>query len=328
MPFFMIKNLILATMMTTTVGTTAFRDTPQNTNLQTFYQEQTLQLVDENWRYFYDQDSEQEQYYNYFTYSRARKTNNQFPNYQEVAITCTKEINYYKDSLEDPPQTNKNVFVYGLIKFVASSTINLNITQQRLLGNSTTAINQYTTTIKVTYAKQNDLSAQQMATLDSYIYNNHYEEYAITPQPAIVENTLYFDELSNANNDITDINITAEDTLSAGTTAYIYFKIQLQASPENANNVTIYRSNEVDYIPQTLYVSYDYTLDMDTIENYEVVSIPEILFSILTMPFAFISSAFNLTLFPGTPYSINITNIIWAILTALIFIFIIKKVLK
>lgn len=60
------------------------------------------------------------------------------------------------------------------------------------------------------------------------------------------------------------------------------------------------------------------------VNNYEVIDLPNLLFSILTMPFAFISQAFNLTLFPGTPYQINISNLFLTILAILIFVFIVK----
>lgn len=60
------------------------------------------------------------------------------------------------------------------------------------------------------------------------------------------------------------------------------------------------------------------------ITNYEVIDIPSLMFNILTMPFAFISTAFNLTLFPGTPYQINISNLFLTILAILIFVFIVK----
>lgn len=60
----------------------------------------------------------------------------------------------------------------------------------------------------------------------------------------------------------------------------------------------------------------------------EVIDIPGLIFTILGMPFAWMSTAFNFTLFPGTPYAINISHIVLAIVTAGILLFIIKKVLK
>lgn len=43
--------------------------------------------------------------------------------------------------------------------------------------------------------------------------------------------------------------------------------------------------------------------------TYEVIDLPGLMWQILTMPFAFVSQAFNLTLFPGTPYQVNISNL-------------------
>lgn len=62
--------------------------------------------------------------------------------------------------------------------------------------------------------------------------------------------------------------------------------------------------------------------------DYEIVDIGGLMFDILTMPFAFVSQAFNITLFPGTAYSINISNLFLAVFAALTFIFIIKKFIK
>lgn len=65
----------------------------------------------------------------------------------------------------------------------------------------------------------------------------------------------------------------------------------------------------------------------NTIIEVEMVDIPGLCFDILTMPFSFISQAFNLTLFPGTAYQINISNLFLSIIGILIFVFIIKKLL-
>lgn len=62
--------------------------------------------------------------------------------------------------------------------------------------------------------------------------------------------------------------------------------------------------------------------------TYEVVDIPGMMFQIIGMPFAFISTAFNLTIFPGTPYQLNISNLILAILAVILFTWLITKVVK
>lgn len=66
-----------------------------------------------------------------------------------------------------------------------------------------------------------------------------------------------------------------------------------------------------------------------TYNIYEVVDIPNLMYTVLTMPFAFISQAFApLTLFPNTPYQVNIGNLIMVLLALFVLIFIIKKVMK
>lgn len=60
----------------------------------------------------------------------------------------------------------------------------------------------------------------------------------------------------------------------------------------------------------------------------EVVDVPGIMYEVLTMPFAFMSQAFNLTLFPNTPYSVNVSNLLLTIIAILIFVFIIKVLVR
>lgn len=60
----------------------------------------------------------------------------------------------------------------------------------------------------------------------------------------------------------------------------------------------------------------------------EIVDIPGMMWEILTMPFAFISTAFNLTIFPNTPYAVNISNLVLTIFGVLVFVFIFKLLIK
>lgn len=60
----------------------------------------------------------------------------------------------------------------------------------------------------------------------------------------------------------------------------------------------------------------------------EIIDVPGMLFEIIMMPWRFISIAFNLTIFPGTPYSINFTNLLAGIFAAILSIAVVKIVLK
>lgn len=62
--------------------------------------------------------------------------------------------------------------------------------------------------------------------------------------------------------------------------------------------------------------------------SYEVIDIPGLMWEILTMPFAFVSQAFNLTLFPGTPFQINIANLFLSVLAIFVFIFLVSLIVK
>ena len=63
-------------------------------------------------------------------------------------------------------------------------------------------------------------------------------------------------------------------------------------------------------------------------DNYDVVDIPGLMFTILTLPFTFFSQAFNLTLFPGTPYQLNFADIIYIIIGGCALLFIIKTIMS
>lgn len=62
--------------------------------------------------------------------------------------------------------------------------------------------------------------------------------------------------------------------------------------------------------------------------NYEVIDLPNLLFTIVGLPFAFITGAFGFTLFSGTPYAINLADVFMIILTIIIFIWLIKLIMS
>lgn len=82
-------------------------------------------------------------------------------------------------------------------------------------------------------------------------------------------------------------------------------------------------------IPDFMDLNITYTVDLETANiDYEVVDIPGLLFEIIAMPFAFISQAFNFTLFPGTIYAINVSHVVLGLLVAGILIFILRIFFK
>ena len=62
--------------------------------------------------------------------------------------------------------------------------------------------------------------------------------------------------------------------------------------------------------------------------NTEIVDIPGTMIYILGMPFTFISTAFNITIFPGTPYQVNLSTLFLSIIAVLVFVFLLKIILN
>lgn len=79
------------------------------------------------------------------------------------------------------------------------------------------------------------------------------------------------------------------------------------------------------YLEDPINITGQYTVNPN---SYEVIDIPGLMFEILTMPFTFISMAFNLTLFPGTPYQVNISSLLLTIIGLAILIMILTIIIK
>lgn len=106
---------------------------------------------------------------------------------------------------------------------------------------------------------------------------------------------------------------------------FLYWKQQGQTTPTTSNNQLQLQS----YINYTQNNGGSFTANYTTATIIqEIVDIPGIMWQILSMPFTFISTAFNLTLFPGTPYQVNISNLLLTVFGVLVFVFIFKLILK
>ena len=88
----------------------------------------------------------------------------------------------------------------------------------------------------------------------------------------------------------------------------------------DSSNVQTNISN-LGVINDGLGLTYKYYINNPT---YEVIDLPNVMLSILTMPFTFFSQAFNLTLFPNTPYALNIGHTILIIVGVIGTIYLIK----
>lgn len=82
---------------------------------------------------------------------------------------------------------------------------------------------------------------------------------------------------------------------------------------------------ELVYLPiykATIMIAIKQIVNVST--EQEVIDIPGLMLQIISMPFTFISTAFNVTLFPGTQYQVNVGNFILGLIAILTILFIIK----
>lgn len=92
---------------------------------------------------------------------------------------------------------------------------------------------------------------------------------------------------------------------------------------EPINNEYLWENIEIENTLATLKTAYQTGYSTGGQQN-EIVPIRNIMLEILTMPFTFINQAFDVTLWEGTAYAVNIGNFIKGIIAILSIIFIIK----
>lgn len=188
----------------------------------------------------------------------------------------------------------------------------LNINTLLYEGNlNTVSTNNKIRTKTVELYTKSTLTTQQQDFINGANYNNYTEISTMFSQlgtGTYVGNVLnLFDEITFANTNqylMLDINIEYYDTRITDNGSFMNSLVLLTKLQETL---------EYEVTPST---------------SQEVIDIPDIMFTLLGMPFAFYSTAFNLTLFPGTAYAINIADVVWAIIGSLIIIIIIKVLFK
>lgn len=122
-----------------------------------------------------------------------------------------------------------------------------------------------------------------------------------------------------------------EITLQPNKTNYIaiMYMPMVEASVNNQTVDASYTTlpfRDTDDLNQTNFVFTGTNIIPDG--TYEVVDLPGLMWQILEMPFAFVSQAFNVTLFPGTPYQVNISNLFLSIVAIFVFVWLIGLLFK
>lgn len=209
--------------------------------------------------------------------------------------------------------------------------------------------------IKVLIDEYNYSTTVQNKILNRNIYQTTQDNWSqyLNKQIVKFQGNVIINDIENVNNNFYYTKETSKINwpfIPEMATANYYDEIEISITPKKTNYIVI------DYVVSVDAVEYDpfnnttttittelipiaseyYTTDNPIISgtnvipdgSYEVIDIPDLMWEILTMPFAFVSQAFNLTLFPGTPYQINISNLFLSIIAIIVFIWLITFFLK
>ena len=162
-------------------------------------------------------------------------------------------------------------------------------------------------------------SSSSMPNIDTFLLSNNY---TLNQLDTLKNTTLT--NLTGSNAEIDTVDANASITTP---TNYKYYRWRLEMRIDDPTTITPQNAiNDTAHYYENVKVVYFYNTNVEI--HQEVIDLPGLLFSILGMPFAWISTAFNLTIFPGTPYAVNLSHLFIAIIGALILIIILKKILK
>lgn len=245
---------------------------------------------------------------------------------------------YYLIDNQNVERTEQNTIRMTIIKMFSYGVAN-NSTFSYYLGNladiyetnQTTPQNLSNNNTIGVFMESNDIKLEQLInnpqwTQDGFIqreldrYNNNY--YEKIPNTGATDSSI--GQTTRKTNNITI-------TPNANTYLLLFEQIKVDDSNNSGNPRILNVQNTQMSAPKPIYSGTNMNIETSIVvgsTTQEVVDIPGLIFNVLIMPFSFYSTAFNLTLFPGTPYAVNISNLVLSLLGVLIFIFIVNKIVK
>lgn len=182
---------------------------------------------------------------------------------------------------------------------------------------------------------------EQDSQIDASVIYEDYDLYALNTTNATIDSfidspTYTISQLNGVHNvgGWTTLPHTTIDTVQANCTLtvnskYKYLKWEIQWNATDfapfIENAPLILNIIINYYTSATVV-YSWTVDIEY--NVEVIDLPGLLFTMIGMPFAWISTAFNVTLFSGTAYAVNISRLFFEIICTLILIIVLRKVIK
>lgn len=320
----MIKEIVASTLLTASIGI-------QNTQIKNETKQQSFLTDIAPWRYSSYTEFTDEQNFNVQCYrdkQAQHKINNQSYKIRE------RSIEYYQNFQRTTPNAVKsNVNMFNLVINIQKkpNIEYINDFSWQQIGQILTNYNIRTQTVHIYTVNGNYDDDENIYNFlnGETIYN--YEDYETLVQkitdmaqdgteitPATITNDNYYEYMNNlglgTNGEIDETTFIVESTIQnvnvddslPKTTAYSPFG--------NYCNQLHYEINVIVDVPQS--------------GTGEIIDIPGMMLMVLGMPFTFIAQAFDLTIFPGTYYQVNLAHIALAVLGAGLIIFVFKKFLK
>lgn len=312
----MIQNLILTILITGGIGiSNVIRETQQNFKI-------TLE--------------------NQSTNFLGSDVNNNY--YQRTAITYIGEntnttgvIQGYRYCITNSSQYNKIDTTKSIILTILKINVDVDVELQNIetyYSNKTVSnLDGYTLNETLVYSN-ND------AELDEY-FNMPY--FSLTTLNNIYQQAVNHevDHGASANETYTGTNLGNNNTINHDTlegyyTSNIGYIVLRDTITYPTTLDTVYLSQQNFYIQIQNYglaaltkMTINY-IEPSTVINptIEVIDLGGLFFQILAMPFAFISQAFNLVLFPGTPYVIHVGGLILGITGLLVMMLLVSLIMK
>ena len=233
------------------------------------------------------------------------QTYNNISNFKGRAITRTYGTTLYYQLLLE---TN-----------IITDNLTFNITDQTLGLKINTPMIQYMTNAYTKFGYVDQLDQSQQEFLEDTNYTDYYD---ILNHVLIDENLTTIEEENDTYTSVADeVYLTYNHQYKQ----YLYFELTLNYNnlPQELRNNLRNNLNIVSEI--NLRQNYRIELPNNT---YEVIDLAGLMFTILGMPFAWFSTAFNFTIFAGTPYAINIGEILLSLIAVMIGLIIIRIVIK
>lgn len=145
-------------------------------------------------------------------------------------------------------------------------------------------------------------------------------------------NNIITDKIENydyVEHGVINLDLTLDLTYYPNTTTYTLIYIQDRVIlPENTTGFTnVWTTGNNDSLSPDFNITLEGTKGINPTTT-EIVNVPGVMIDVLGMPFTFVSTAFNLTLFPGTPYELNFSTLFLSLIAVVIFVFLVRLILR